>query len=211
MLHNENITAGSDTEKLIELLGFTHKINEAGFILPDGRLLHLQRSNSFKRLNHLDAIKLLPRYHDHQHSIIDTDMMAVMAKEQLVRFCVDGKIHTACQPTSVQMRKIYNTLAYRSSTFEIITSSAIGMTLAQHTVSGPSMATLVDIFKIYQGHNSLVKADEFFAQDGDTHFQLVFRPSMKVVGSINKKSKMLKIDADFKDVSKLFYRLITDL
>ena len=52
----------SDTDKLIEVLGLTNDIHEAGYILPDGRLLHLDRSNCFKRKNHLDVLKLLPDF-----------------------------------------------------------------------------------------------------------------------------------------------------
>lgn len=211
MPDNKDIITFSDTEQLIALLGFTTDIYEAGFILPDGRLLHLQRSNSYKRMNHLDAIKQLPRFKQQQHSIIDTDMIAVMAKEQLVRFCIDGKIHTACQPTSIQIRKIYSLLAYRSSAFEIMVSNAAAMTLSHCSVSGPSMATLVRIFKIYQDQALMINSDEFFVQEIETHFQLLFRPSMKVVGHINKKSQMPKIDVEFKGASKLFYQLITDL
>lgn len=198
----------TDTEQLIALLGFTTDIREAGFILPDGRLLHLQRSNSYKRMNHLDAIKQLPRFSKQQHSIIDTDMIAVMAKEQLVRFCIDGKIHTACAPTSTQLRKIYNILAYRSSTFEVMLSNPVAMTLSHCSVSGPSMATLVRIFKVYQEQALQIKNDEFFVQETETHFQLFFRPSMKQVARINKKSKLLKIEPEFKDAITLFYQLI---
>lgn len=199
----------NDTEKLIAILGLTNNIHEAGYILPDGRLLHLQRSNCFKRKNHLDVLKLLPNFFGKEHSIIDTDMIAFMAKEQLVRFCIDGKIHTAVKPTSVQLRKIYSVLAYRSNPFEIILSNAAGMTLAQHTVSGPNMSTLVNIFKAYapeeQGHFS---EDEFCIEQDEKFFNLIFRPAMKNVGRINKKSKMLKMDPLFKTAAPLFMTLI---
>ncbi len=200
----------SNTEQLIEILGLTCNINEAGYILPDGRLLHLDRSNSFKRKNHLDVLKLLPEFADRKHSIVDTDMIAFMAREHLVRFCVDGKIHTAEMPNSVQLRKIYTTLAYRSTPFEIILSNAAGMTLAQHTVSGPSMGKLVEIFKGYQCESELIKEDEFAIEETESHYQLVFRPSMKVVGSISKKTKMIKIQPEYKEVNKLFYRLVRE-
>ena len=113
----------SDTDILIEKLGLTNNIKEAGYILPDGRLLHMNRSNSFKRKNHLDILKLLPAFKGQEHSIIDTDMIAFMAKEKMVRFCIDGKIHTAVKPTSQQLRKIYNAVAYRRSEEHRLNSS----------------------------------------------------------------------------------------
>lgn len=199
----------NDMDKLIAILGLTNNIHEAGYILPDGRLLHLQRSNCFKRKNHLDVLKLLPNFFGKEHSIIDTDMIAFMAKEQLVRFCIDGKIHTAVKPTSVQLRKIYSILAYRSNPFEIILSNAAGMTLAQHTVSGPNMSMLVNIFNAYapeeQGHFS---EDEFCVEQDEKFFNLIFRPAMKNVGRINKKSKMIKMDPLFKAATSLFMTLI---
>jgi|GEM_PF-1886532 len=202
-------TPENDTDKLIAILGLTNNIREAGYILPDGRLLHLQRSNCFKRKNHLDVLKLLPHFFGKEHSIIDTDMIAFMAKEQLVRFCIDGKIHTAVKPTSEQLRKIYSVLAYRSNPFEIILSNASGMTLAQHTVSGPNMSTLVNIFKDYapeaQGRFS---EDEFCIEQNEKFFNLIFRPTMKNVGRINKKSKMIKMNPLFKAATPLFMRLI---
>ncbi|WP_028863126.1 hypothetical protein [Psychromonas aquimarina] len=199
----------NDTDKLIEVLGLTSNINEAGYILPDGRLLHLDRSNCFKRKNHLDVLKLLPDFLGQEHSIIDTDMIAFMAREQLVRFCIDGKIHTAVKPTSIQLRKIYSVLAYRSNPFEIIISNAAGMTLAQHTVSGPSMATLVEFFKAYAPEKQGVfSEDEFCLEQDDKHFKLVFRPSMKVVGKMSKKSQMIKMQPQFKEATKLFLKLI---
>lgn len=206
---NHEIIPKNDTDKLIEVLGITKNIKEAGYILPDGQMLHLDRSNCFKRQNHLDVLKLLPAFLGKEHSIIDTDMIAFMAKEQLVRFCIDGKIHTAVKPTSIQLRKIYSILAYRSNSFEIILSNAAGMTLAQHRVSGPSMSALVQIFKAYapeeQGHFS---EDEFCIDEDEKYFMLIFRPTMKVIGKINKKSKRIKIDPQFKEATSLFIRLI---
>ena len=199
----------SDTDKLIEVLGLTSSIHEAGYILPDGRLLHLDRSNCFKRKNHLDVLKLLPDFLGQEHSIIDTDMIAFMAKERLVRFCIDGRIHTAVKPTSVQLRKIYTTLAYRSTPFEVIISNAAGMTLAQHTISGPTMGALVKIFSTYdlKEHNDFSK-DEFCIEENGTHFNLIFRPAMKIVGKLNKNSNMFKMEEGFKEADSLFINLI---
>lgn len=210
MPNQDEVTEQLDTELLITLLGITHDTNQAGFILSDGRLLHLQRKNVVKRMNHLDVIKLLPRFHDQKEPISDTQMIEIMAKEHLVRFCINGTIHTAIQPNSIQMRKIYNMLAYRSSPFEVIVSNAAGMTLAQHRVSGPSMGSLVNIFKIYKDQAQFIKSDEFFVQQTDSHYQLVFRPSMTVVGRMNKISKLLKMEDKFKDTNKIFYQLITE-
>ena len=196
----------SDTDKLIEVLGLTNNINEAGYILPDGSLLHLDRSNCIKRKNHLDILKLLPAFLSKEESIIDTDMIKFMAKEQLVRFSIDGTVHTAAQPTSEQLRKIYKVLAYRSNPFEITLSNAAGMTLAQHTVSGPSMSILVNVFKEYaeEGHFS---EDEFCVEEEEQNFKLIFRPSMKVVGSMNKKSKIITVQPLFEKAMPLFMRL----
>ena len=196
----------NDTDKLIEVLGLTNNINEAGYILPDGSLLHLDRSNCIKRKNHLDILKLLPAFISKEESIIDTDMIQFMAKEQLVRFSIDGTVHTAAQPTSEQLRKIYTVLAYRSNPFEITLSNAAGMTLAQHTVSGPSMSILVNVFKEYaeEGHFS---EDEFCVEEDEQNFKLIFRPTMKVVGSINKKSKILKMQPLFEKALPLFMKL----
>ncbi|AGH82489.1 hypothetical protein PCNPT3_12765 [Psychromonas sp. CNPT3] len=201
----------SDTEKLIEILGLTTNIYEAGYILADGRMLHLNRSNCFKRQNHLDVLKLLPDFVGKEHAIIDTDMMAFMAKEHLVRFCIDGKIHTATRPSTMQLRKIYNTLTYRSYPFDIILSNPVGMTLAQHTLSGPSMATLVNIFKVYDNiSESCFSTDEFALKETKTHQQLIFLPSMKCVASLNKNSHIFKIEDEFKNVETLFMRLIAE-
>ena len=209
MKKSHTVIPESDTDKLIEVLGLTNNINEAGYILPDGRLLHLDRSNCFKRRNHLDVLKLLPGFLGQEHSIIDTDMMAFMAKEQLVRFCIDGKIHTTVKPTPQQLRKIYSTLAYRSNPFEIILSNPAGMTISQHTLSGPSMSTLVNIFKAYENNEEgSLSEDEFCLEVDQKYFNLIFRPSMKSVGRMNKKSKMIKMDADYKVATKLFMKLI---
>ena len=144
-----------------------------------------------------------------EHSIIDTDMIEFMGKEHLVRFCIEGKIHTAEMPTSQQLRKIYTVLTYRSSPFEIILSNKVGMTLAQYTVSGPSMSKLVEIFKAYSLQNqSHFSEDEFCVQEDEKHYLLVFRPAMKCIGKMNKKSKMIKIDPQYKEANKLFYKLI---
>ena len=201
----------SDTEKLIEVLGLTNNINEAGYILPDGRLLHLDRSNCFKRKNHLDVLKLLPSFLGQEHSVIDTDMIAFMAREKLIRFCIDGKLHTAVKPTSEQLRKIYSVLAYRSNPFEIILSNAAGMTMAQHTVSGPSMSALVKIFAAYSAENQgLYSADEFTVEEDKKYFTLIFRPTMKAVGRLNKNSKMIKMQPQFKEVTPLFLKLVKE-
>lgn len=199
----------SETDKLIELLGLTNDIREAGYILPDGRLLHLQRSNSFKRKNHLDALKLLPSFLGKEHSIIGTDMIAFMAKEQLIRFCIDGRLHTAVKPTSIQLRKIYTTLTYRSTPFEVLISNASGVTLLQKTITGPTMKALVDLFSTYDiKHHQDFPVDEFCLNEDEKHYYLVFRPTMKRVARLNKNSKMLKIDDGFKEADTLFIKLI---
>ena len=199
----------SNTKTLIDVIGLTNNINEAGYILPDGRLLHLDRTNCFKRKNHLDVLKLLPEFAGREHTIIDTDMMAFMAREQLVRFCVDGKIHTAVKPTPIQLRKIYTTLAYRSNPFEIILSNAAGMTLSQHTVSGPSMSALVNIFKEYEDKvEEHLAEDEFCIAEDEKYFTLIFRPAMRNIGKMNKKTKMIKMEPEYKAVTKLFLKLI---
>ena len=204
-------TPKSHTDQLIEILGLTNNINEAGYILPDGRLLHLDRSNCFKRKNHLDVLKLLPDFVGQEHSIIDTDMIAFMAKEQLVRFCIDGKIHTAGKPTATQLRKIYSVLAYRSNPFEVILSNPTGMTLAQHTVSGPSMGALVNIFKEYDKTvPAHLSEDEFCIEEDEKYFQLFFRPKMKNIGRMNKNSKMIKMDPQYTEVTKLFLKLVRE-
>lgn len=211
MPNDERLTKQTDAEQLVTLLGITQNPNQAGFILPDGRFLHLQRKNTPKRINHLDAFKLLPRFQLIESTVSDTEMIAIMAKERLIRFSIEGTIHAAAQPTSIQMRKIYNVLAYRSYAFEIILSNSVGMTLAQHLVAGPSMAKLVAIFKTYQNQVDSIKADEFFITQTETHYQLVFRPSSAIIGSINKKSKILKIEKEYKEASKLFYQLTSAL
>ncbi|MCW8996378.1 MAG: hypothetical protein OQK77_11250 [Psychromonas sp.] len=205
--HRAEITE-SDTDRLIKILGLTNNINEAGYILPDGRLLHLNRSNSFKRKNHLDVLKLLPCFIGQEHSIIDTDMIALMAREKLVRFCVDGKIHTAVKPTPAQLRKIYSTLAYRSNPFEIILSNSVGMTLAQHRVSGPSMSALVNIFKEYSDGADHLSEDEFCIEEDEKYFKLIFRPTMQNVGRMSKNSKMIKMEPQYKEATKVFLKLI---
>ena len=138
-------------------------------------------------------------------------MIAFMAKEQLVRFCIDGRIHTAVKPSSIQLRKIYTTLAYRSNPFEIIISNGAGMTLSQHTVSGPTMGALVDIFKTYdlKEHDNF-STDEFCIEEDETHFKLIFRPAMKMVGQCSKKSQMIKMDQSFKEATSLFMSLIKE-
>ena len=133
-----------------------------------------------------------------------------MAKEQLVRFCIDGKIHTAAKPTSEQLRKIYKVLAYRSNPFEIIISNAAGMTLAQHTVSGPSMSALVNIFKKYADGEASLSEDEFTLEEDEKYFKLIFRPAMKTVARMTKKSKMLKMEPQYKEATKLFMKLIRE-
>ncbi|PKF61467.1 hypothetical protein CW745_09020 [Psychromonas sp. psych-6C06] len=207
--HDHSEIPTNDTDKLIEVLGLTNDIHEAGYILPDGRLLHLDRSNCFKRKNHLDVLKLLPDFLGQEHSIIDTDMIAFMAQEKLIRFCIDGRIHTAVKPTSKQLRKLYTTLAYRSTPFEVMISNAAGMTLAQHTISGPTMGALVDIFSTYDlKEHSDFSEDEFCLQEDKKHYKLFFRPAMKVVGKCNKNSRMIKMDDGFKEANSLFMRLI---
>lgn len=210
--NNHTDVPDNDTDKLIELLGLTNNINEAGYILPDGRLLHLDRSNCFKRKNHLDVLKLLPAFLGQEHSVIDTDMIAFMAKEQLVRFCIDGKIHTAVKPTPAQVRKIYTVLAYRSNPFEVIISNAAGMTLAQHRVSGPSMKVLVDIFNAYaQEKQGKLCEDEFCIEQDEKYFRLIFRPAMKMAGKMNKNSKIIKMEPLYKEATQLFLGMIKAL
>jgi hypothetical protein len=205
----QSTTLKSDTDILIEQLGLTNNINEAGYILPDGRLLHLNRCNCFKRKNHLDILKLLPAFKGQEHSIIDTDMIAFMAKEKLLRFCIDGKIHTAVKPTSKQLRKLYSVVTYRSNPFNVIISNAVGMTLAEHTVSGPSMSALVKIFSVYSSEEqNNFNEDEFSIEQDEQYFTLIFRSALKAVGRMNKKSKTIKIEPSFKEATQLFLNLI---
>ena len=49
--------------------------------------------------------------------------------------------------------------------------------------------------------------DEFAVEEDEENFNLIFRPAMQVVGSIDKKSKAISVQPLFEKAAPLFMRL----
>lgn len=110
--YSENI------KKLIEIYGLTDKSNEAGFILPDGRMINLKR-NLENKIHHRDVLPFLNIEGDHYN------LNHFLRNERIVRFCLNGVIHIENRPTEEQLSQLIKMIKYRAYPFELMCSNKI--------------------------------------------------------------------------------------
>ncbi|MCE2597071.1 hypothetical protein K6Y31_20050 [Motilimonas cestriensis] len=203
-----DMSAEQKTQILIDHFGLSTSAKDVGFILPDGRMLNLQRWYPDRRRNHVDAVSVIYGRPPSGKQWNEVDLIALMAELRLLRFCLKGEIHAANPPTRSQIRKLYSLVAYRSNVFEVLISNAQGITMARSELVSPTMEKILNVFKIYSDNMVHLSEDEFGIEDREGHYSLVFRPNHQTVGRYLKNSGVVEMNPLFDQAKPLFMKLL---
>jgi hypothetical protein len=135
-------TASMDSKQLIDRavkrFGITHDPNEAGYVLPDGRLLDFSNGESGERIiTHEIADKAIGLAEDAGHN-------GFLGKTNSVRMNTPGAVEFIGKPTPVQIKAIVN--ANRGSDYNILyvdrTDPATGRVLDHFALGRPTVDKL---------------------------------------------------------------------
>lgn len=203
-----DLSVEQKTQILIDHFGLSTSAKDVGFILPDGRMLNLQRWYPDRRRNHVDAVAVLYGRPPSGKQWNEVDLIELMAELHLLRFCLKGEIHAANPPTRGQIRKLYSLVAYRSNVFEVLISNAQGATMARTELISPTMENILNLFKIYSDNAVHLSEDEFGIEDRGAHYSFVFRPNQQTVGRYLKNSGVVEMNPLFDQAKPLFMKLL---
>lgn len=177
-----------EIEKLIENFGLTHIASNAGFILPDGRMLDLNRNKD--KSYHFEALNVL----DIEQT--DKNLAELIREKRLVRFCASGLVHVENMPTKEQLETIYKSISYRSNEFIFL--------LPESEYKGiiTNKAKLISIFEkvpYYGPEYSLIEDDK-------TIHLIDSKTLKKKIAFIKRTKKIISNSADltlkFKELAK---------
>ncbi|WP_413112488.1 hypothetical protein [Thaumasiovibrio sp. DFM-14] len=187
--------------------GTTNWVSRGGYILPDGRLLDLKRSDQDKKLFHHVVISLLPT--NMRSAAAEVSIIRLMAETGIIRYEPRGRAHLATMPTPAQRQRLFQIIKYSQSPFQIFISHTSGVTLAQKTFHA---ATAYELLQFYESAFAANSADywceEFSLLADTTQWRLLFRPSQQIVGVRLKRCGVSYMDAEFLAFESYFHGLI---
>ncbi|MCE2573337.1 hypothetical protein [Motilimonas eburnea] len=204
----QELSPEQKTQVLIDHFGLSTAAKDVGFILPDGRMLNLQRWYPDRRRNHVDAVTVMYGPPESGKQWNEVDLIKLMAELRLLRFCLRGEIHAASPPTRNQIRKLYSLVAYRSNVFEVLISNAQGATMARSELVSPTMEKILKVFQIYSDNAVHLSEDEFGIEERPHHYSFVFRPNHQTVGRYLKNSGVVEMNPLFDQAKPLFMKLL---
>jgi hypothetical protein len=204
-------TATRDAQSLLDTLiahfGVTPSNKDGGYILPNGTLLNLKRSNLSSKQYHHEVAKLLPeemRGHCDEITIIN-----LMIATGIVRYEAKGRVHAATLPTMAQRRKLFEIMKYSENDYLMYVSAPNAATIGETRLKSPQAHELLQFFEgCFSAKQRQYRADEFsVSQDGD-ELRLTFRPAQQLVASYDPASQKMTTAQGFEDVIELFKQLI---
>lgn len=193
--------------KLVAHFGVTPVQKDGGYILPDGSLLNLQRSDMDHRQYHRAVTALLPA--EMQGACDELTIVNLMVVTGLIRYEARGRVHTAVKPTQVQRRQLYELMKYSEQRFRVIASDGNGATIGDAVFKSPPAHELLQFFSAcYDDDQQEYREDEFGIQPTDTGFELMFRPAQRQIGVYESDSDTMTVLPEFSNLLSLFERRV---
>lgn len=168
------------TKIILGKFGLTDNPSDAGFILPNGKLINLSRSKKENKIYHHQVLSLFGMK-ESSDNLID-----LIKKERLVRFCSQGMIHIENKPTEEQLKKIALLTKYRSYEFEIIAQDSISRMLNPKIKDLRQLTSHIP----YYGDEILVREDK-------TRIVLLDGEYLKVMGLYLKRTEKLFFSGNY--------------
>ncbi len=131
-------------DKLVAHFGVTRFSKDGGYILQDGSLLNLQRSDMDNRQYHRAVAALLPK---EMHGICDEiTIVNLMTATGIIRYEARGRVHVAVKPTQLQRRKLFEIMKYSEHSYRILVSDSNGATIGDQSFKSPQAHELLQFF-----------------------------------------------------------------
>ncbi|UTV29161.1 hypothetical protein [Photobacterium atrarenae] len=192
---------------LVTHFGVTRVQQDGGYILPDGRLLNLHRSDTDNRQYHRAVAALLPA--EMQGACDELTIVNLMVATGVIRYEARGRVHTAVKPTQSQRRKLFELMKYSEQWFRVIASDSNGATIGDEVFKSPPAHELLQFFSAcYDDSQKVYREDEFGIQPTDTGFALMFRPAQRQIGVYESDSDTMTVIPEFSNLLSLFERRV---
>lgn len=197
-------------DKLVEHFGLTRFTKDGGYILPDGRLLDLQRSDMDKRQYHRAIAALLPQ---EMHGACDEiTIINLMAATGVIRYESRGRVHVAAEPTQTQRRKLFDIMKYSVHPYRVIASDTNGATIGDQMFQSPQAHELLHFFnQCFSGSLKEYRDDEFCVMQEHNDYVLVFRPENRIASRYSVNSGTYTTEPGFDDVLALFKKKLAKI
>lgn len=203
-VHNKELL-----DKLVAHFGITRFTKDGGYILPDGRLLDLQRSDMDKRQYHRAIAALLP---EEMHGACDEiTIVNLMAVTGVIRYEARGRVHVAAEPTQLQRRKLFDIMKYSVHSYRVIVSDSNGATIGDQMFQSPQAHELLRFFNhCFKAGQKQYRDDEFSLAEDGGDFTFSFRPEQRCIGRFQSKTATFTIQPEFEGALEIFKRKVSE-
>ncbi|UXH99889.1 hypothetical protein [Photobacterium sp. TY1-4] len=189
--------------QLVSHFGVTRIQKDGGYVLPDGNLLNLQRSDLDHRQYHRAVAALLPK--EMQGACDELTIVNLMVATGIIRYEARGRVHTAVKPTQAQRRRLFELMKYSEQGFRVIASDCNGATIGDQMFKSPAAHELLRFFSgCYDSNQKVYREDEFGIQPTAQGFRLMFRPAHREIGFYEPETGTMTLIPEFSDVMSLF-------
>ncbi|PWI33839.1 hypothetical protein DI392_06455 [Vibrio albus] len=189
--------------RLVGHFGVTHSNKDGGYILPDGSLLNLNRSNLSTKQYHREVAALLPE--EMQGACDEIGIVNLMTTTGMIRYEAQGRVHVATLPTPQQRQRLFNIMKYSETDYLVLVSDKTAATIGEQKFKSPQAHELLRFFeRCFGGEPKQFRADEFaIGKDGENYI-LTFRPGKLEVARYDSVSETFTVEPQFKGVLDMF-------
>lgn len=197
-------------EKLISHFGVTDSKNNGGYILPDGSLLNLNRTDKSIKQYHREVAALLPE--EMQGICDEITIINLMTATGAIRYEAKGRVHVAAEPTQQQRRKLFDIMKYSEHDYLVFVSDQTSATIGEARFKSPQAHELLEFFNhcFKQEAEKRYRDDEFAIEPETDGFALIFRTSGETIAHFNKADKQFTIKEEFSGIQSFFEQKITN-
>jgi hypothetical protein len=197
-------------DKLVEHFGITQFSKDGGYILPDGRLLDLQRSDTKNHQYHRSIAELVPKS---MHGLCDEiTIVNLLSATGAIRYENKGRVHVAAPPTEAQRRKLFSLMKYSVNPYRVMVSDINGATIGEATFQSPQAHELLDFFSgCFSSTKKTYRKDEFYVTKEDNDYILIFRTNNRKIGRYSSLTSEYQIEPNFSDAMDLFKEKLLEL
>jgi len=203
MIQQEQEVNEALLDKLIAHFGVTRFSKDGGYILQDGSLLNLQRSDMDNRQYHRAVAALLPK---EMHGICDEiTIVNLMTATGIIRYEARGRVHVAVKPTQLQRRKLFEIMKYSEHSYRVLVSDSNGATIGDQFFKSPQAHELLQFFdRCFSDGQKQYRDDEFYVSEEQGDIIFTFRPEQRQIGRYQPSSRTFTIMPEFGGSLTLF-------
>lgn len=203
MIQKEKKFSEELLDKLVAHFGVTRSNKDGGYILPDGSLLNLQRSDMDNKQYHRAVAALLPE--EMQGGCDEITIVNLMTATGIIRYEARGRVHVAVKPSQLQRRKLFEIMKYSEHSYLVFVSDQTGATIGEQTFKSPQAHELLQFFeRCFSGEQKQYRVDEFYVSQEQDDFIFTFRPERRQIGRYHSSTGEFTIKPEFEGSLTMF-------